>query len=348
MSVLLEREIGAAGIQILRSPSHVREYTAGEQLLAARLADPAKKDEFEPRVVHDVDCVAAILTLRANHRSMNLNDVRAVFATSSPMVIRNTRLWWVEDEHETGIEPVVNIRALTNLAWLKKPSLSLDFKVRELVALCTAALRPAQETWERFKRHLESLQRSHRLNSDEVVAILVSTMSDRLLKDAELDEDDPADIDAVTLDDVVSRVTASYAASAETRMQKFANEYDRKLAETQARERVALERAETAERAVSEITRQHTLVIEARAQTWAMFLTWCIKWSATGLVLVCAGALIIGHPFRRGWVGIAIGLGVVIFVALEVLGILRHVSEWCDTTKVRMTRWFRKWLEGEV
>ena len=186
MSALLEREIIAAGFQIMRAPSHVREYTAGEPALAARLAGRDKKDELAHRVVHDVDCVAGILTLRKGHRSASLDDARAVFATASPLVIRNTRLWWEEDEHETGIEPVVHIRALTNLAWLKKPSLCSDFKVRELVALCTAALRPEQATWDRFLRHLDSLEKSKKLSTNERVAVLVSAMSDRLLRRANL------------------------------------------------------------------------------------------------------------------------------------------------------------------
>ena len=347
MSALLEREIGAAGFQILRSPAHIPEYTAGEKSLAARLADPTKKDELEPRVVHDVDCVAAILTLRRNHRTISLDDARAVFATSSPRVIRNTRLWWKEDEHETGIEPVVHIRALANLAWLKKPSLSSDFKMRELVALCAAALRPSQETWERFKRHLENLRRAHRLSSDEVTAILVSSMSDGLLRDAEFEEDDPADIDAVTLDEVVSRVTESYAASAEERVRTLANEYDKKLAQTRAAERAALERAESAERTASEAARRRDLLVEGRARTWARGLTRGMKWTATFVVLGGAITVIFGHPFHGGWIGVALGLGVVVFVCLEAMGILGHVSGWCDGTEVQMTRRFREWLEGD-
>jgi hypothetical protein len=348
MSALLEREIGAAGFQILRSPARVREYTGDEKSLAARLADPSKRDELEPRVVHDVDCVAAILTLRRNHRTVSLDDARAVFATSSPRVIRNVRLWWEQDEHETGIEPVVHIRALANLAWLKKPAVSSDFKVRELVALCAAALRPSQQTWERFKRHLESLQRSNRVTSDEVTAILVSAMSDKLLRDAEFEEDDPADIDAVTLDEVVSRVTESYAASAEKRIETLANEYDRKLAQTQASERAALERAVAAERAASETVRRHELLVEGRARKWARLLTRGLRWIATCMVLAGALALVIGHPFHGGWVGTVVGIAVVIFVTLEALGILGHVAGWCDAIEVQTSRGLRRWLEGQA
>jgi hypothetical protein len=347
MSALLEREIVAAGFQVMRAPSRVREHTAGEQALAARLASPEKKSEIEPRVVHDVDCVAGILTLRRGHRSATIDDARAVFATASPLVIRNTRLWWEEDEHETGIEPVVHIRALANLAWLKKPSLSSDFKIRELVALCSAALRPTQKTWERFLRHLLSLQKSQKLSSDEVTVILVSAMSDRLLRDAEVEEDDPSDIDAVTLDEIVDRVTSTYAAKATEGAQELTNTYEGKLAEAEAKAREALAHAIEAERTAAEQLRRRVLTIEGRARSWAQ----CISRSAKGLVfiplLAGAVALITGHPVHSGGAGVMIGLAVTVFVILELMGILRHVSEWGALMETRLTRCFRDWLLGD-
>jgi hypothetical protein len=337
MSALLEREISAAGFQVIPAPGRIPAYTGGEQALAARLSRPAKKDELEPRVVHDVDCVAGILTLRGGHRSAVLEEARAVFATGSPLVIRNARLWWDEDEHETGIEPVVHIRALSNLAWLKKPSLCSDFKVRELVALCTAALHPEQATWERFLRHLDLMQKSGKLTSDEVTAILVSAMSDRLLRDAEFEEDDPSDIDASTLDEIVDRVTSTYAAGVRQEIEAVRGEYATKLAEVEERERTAAEQV-----------RRRSMVIEGRARTWGRRLARSAQWMAVILVVAGALALITGHPFHGGWVGSAIGLAVVVFVTLELAGILKHVSEWGALMEARLTTRFRDWLgDGE-
>ena len=348
MSALLEREIAAAGFQIHRVPSRIRDYTAGEQALAARLADPVTKDEQEPRVVHDVDCVAGILTLRKGHQSTSIENVREVFVTSSSLVIHNIRIWWEEDEHETGIEPVIHIRALSNLAWLKKPSLCSDFKVRELVALCTAALHPAQGTWERFLRYLDSLQKSQKLNTDEVTAIVVSAMSDRLLREAEVDKDDPNDIDAVTLDEIVDRVTVSYAADAKERVRVVTEKFETKRAELEARERAATARADAAESTAAEQARRHALVVDGRARAWARFVTRSVKLLMIILVGAGAVALITGHPFHSGWVGLVIGFTVVLFVTLELLGILRHVSEWAESMEAHLTRRFRDWLTGDA
>jgi hypothetical protein len=264
------------------------------------------------------------------------------------MVIRNVRLWWEEDEHEAGVEPVVHIRALTNLAWLKKPSLCADFKVRELVALCVAGLRPTQGTWERFLRHLDSLNKSNKLSSDEVTAILVSAMSDQLLREAELGDEDPCDIDAVTLDEVVDRVTASYAADAKKQVQAVTGEYEAKLAETEARRLAAVDRANAAERTIAQAMRRRELAIEGRARTWARRITRIVQSTAILLLISGAFSLIAGHPFRSGWIGFAVGLAVVFFVFLEVVGILRHVSEWGALLEMRLTMRFRNWLASDT
>jgi hypothetical protein len=348
MSALLDREIIAAGFQILQAPNRIKDYTAGEQALAARLARPGAKDELEPRVVHDVDCVAGILTLRRGFRSATLEDARAVFATDSPLVIRNTRLWWEEDEHETGIEPVVHVRALSNLAWLKKPSLCSDFKVRELVALCTAALRPEQATWARFLRHLEALQKSLKLSSDEVTVVLVSAMSDKLLREAEFEEGNPSDIDAVTLDEIVDRVTSEYAEGAKEQVRTVVDQYEAKLAEVKARERAATERADLAEHTAAEERRRRELAIEGRARNWARRVTQAIKWGAILLIIAGAIAVATGHPFHSGWFGIATALAVATFVILEFVGILGHVSDWCAVMEAHLTMRFRDWLSRDL
>ncbi len=358
MSALLEREIVAAGFQKQQTPRRVERLTLGEEALAKRLADPIKKDPLEPRVMHDVDCVAGVLTLRNGHRSQTVEDARVVFATSAPLVIRNTRLWWEEDERETGIAPMVHIRALANLAWLKRPSLCSDFKMRELVSLCTAALRPAQETWRRFLRHLESLKASQKLTSDEVAAIVISAMSDRLLSEAEMEEDDPNDIDAVTLDDIVERVRATYGARADEQVHRVTEEYERRISETEAQAKAvvaeagtqaqeAMSRAETAERTAAEALRRVELAMEGRAQKWASWICRVLQWLAAAILVAGAAALILGHPLHGGTLGVVVGVLVVVFVALELVGILRHVSEWRSAFELRLRMRFRNWLSGD-
>ena len=346
MSALLERDIVSAGLTVLSTPRRDHNTTAAEKLLSARLADPIKRDETEPRVVHDVDCVAAALTLRRGHRSGSIEDARAVFATASPLVIHNTRLWWVEDEHEDSIEPVVHIRALANVAWLKKPSMAGNFKLAELTALCAAALRPSQATWDRFLRHLDALQKSDRIDSDDTAAILISSMSDRLLRDAEVEAGDPNDIDAVTFNEVVRRVQESYVADEREKLEAVTRGYEGRVATLEARARKAEASAEGAFHSSAERARQYALAIDGRARRWTRAIAATLQWLAVAIIVVGGAVPVFSQRLPVGGWGLLAYVAVLAFIMLEVVGALSHLSQMRRKTEARLYRTLRSWLRG--
>ena len=349
MSALVDREIRAVGFQIARVPSRIAKRVSAERALSTRLADQSTGDELEPRVVHDVDCVAGILTLRQGHQSQSIDDARAVFVSDSRLVIRNVKLWWQEDEqeHELTIEPVVHIRALSNVAWLKRPNAGSGLKMRELLALCGAALRPSHRTWERFIRHLNRLHTRKNLTTEEVTAIIASSTADQQLRNVELDADDPHDIDAETLDEVVERVKSKYTADVEQRVRHVTEHYEKRLTAVKAHERDAVARAEADERTASERLRRRELFDEGRAQRWARFVGLAIQVMLGIVLAVGAGALIVQHPLHDdGLVEYGIVAAVGLFVVFEYLGILSHVSRLTMAFETRLKGRFRSWLDG--
>ena len=211
MSALLEDDVRLAGLQIATMPPRLPQFTLDEQGLAERLATPDGGGEDSARVVHDVDCVAAVLTMRRGQRSTRIQTARVLFVSHQTSVIRAVDKWFSE-QNETGVSPMVHVRWISNLAWLKRPQLIRDFKLREMVALCAAALRPSRKTWDRFLRHLETLRKTGAITSDQQAAVVVSELTDTCLSDAESAAE--GDVDARTLDDVVERVKASYSAAA--------------------------------------------------------------------------------------------------------------------------------------
>ena len=344
MTALLERDIAAAGLRIQRLPSRVPEFTAKETALARRLARPgAPADDQEPRVVHDVDCVAGVLVMRRGHRSHSIEDAKAVFTTTSPLVIQNARAWWTEDEREAGIEPIVHIRALTNLAWLKRPKLAQNFKLRELIALCAAAMRPGQAIWDRFLRHLKTLQESNRITSDEATAIVVSSLSDELLRNAELEDDESHDIDATTLDEIVDRVKATYIEDSQRQTAALKEQYARELADMSQKVRDATARAEQAERTAAEASRRDMLRVEKLSHRAAKIVRWTLQVIVAVSVLGGGAALVLGHHMPAGPVGTLVLVAILVFVFLEVVGILKHVSEggvWLEAKLASFLRSF--------
>ena len=164
---LLNQSILQAGLSIRPVPARISRYTLDEQDLARRLAK-TDTPEGEPRVWHDVDCVAAVLTLRGSTFPQDINSAKAILVTATGLVIKNVTEWFsrqLAGEHLKGkseslIPPIVHHIALSNAAWLRFPASGQKLKLHELIALCSAALQPTRRTWGQFKRHLRNLQDS--------------------------------------------------------------------------------------------------------------------------------------------------------------------------------------------
>jgi hypothetical protein len=319
-NALLELNLGGLGVNIRQLPAHRAESTLDEKNLASRLAD--KPDgESADRVTHDVDCVAGILTMRAGQSSDTLDDARFVFASTGALTVRNTTAWY-RSQGGAGVAPMIHYLVLSNLAWLKKPSSASGLKVHELMALCVAALRPSRATWQTFVRYLKSLERSGRLSSDEVTAMVANSLTDRVLADEDVDEDS----DAATLSEVVERIKANYS-------QVAADEVGRATALAAKSEAEALR------------IRHH---INRRARGLARVLTWTV---ATLLALsFVAGTLISIDAAVTGSSPSASALLLAI-LPLAIFGLLSllsgfHLLGWRAEAEDRITRLFDRWIAG--
>lgn len=264
-----------------------------------------------------MDCIAAVLTIRAGKRATSLADVKAIFATTTYKVISNAQNWY-EEQGETGLSPVIHIRALANLAWLRKPALSVNLKLHELVTLCQAALRPSKQIWNRFILHLNILENKQLLTSDESVAVVVSELTEDLLGDI----DDDADVS--TLDEIIDRVRVTYEAEANTRISQSELKSQELIAAAERREHNAVEES-----------RRLKLTIEGRANKIVRTISKTITTVLYVVALVGAIALIFGHSFHYNFIGIILGLAVIVFIILELVGIFKHISHlnwWIETT----------------
>ena len=222
MIALLDQYVLQAGLPIRPAPKRIPRYTLDEADLARRLAR-TDTPEGEPRVWHDVNCVAAVLTLRGSILPQDVDNAKAIFVTATGLVIKNVTEWFrqqLEGEHLKGkaeslLPPVAHHGALSNVAWLKLPASGQKLKLHELIALCSVVLQPTRKTWDQFKRHLRNLQASGVVSSDETAAILANHFTDVHLSHLEDHLTDDTDVDSDSLDEVIERVSASYAAVAQ-------------------------------------------------------------------------------------------------------------------------------------
>jgi len=325
-SSLIEQNLKGLGLNIRETPAHRAEYTLDEQELAAMLAG-REGSESDSRVVHDVDCVAGVLTYRRGVTSSSLDEARAVFLTSSGVTAKTVRDWY-RAQGGRGVPPIIHYLFLSNIAWLKRPASATRLKLHELVALCSAALRPSRAGWDRFLAHLRRLQKSGVLSSDEVTAIIAADLTDRTLAEEEVGDE----TDAATLSEVVERVKASYRKQAD--------------ADVERAEKAARRSDESAQRSNAEAL-QVRLHVGSRARGVAKTCCWALS-------IVVGGAFVAGTIVTI--LDIASGsspgvLGVLVAAVLAVGGLMSllwgfHINRYRTWLEDWLTDRLSLWLGG--
>jgi len=299
ISATLEERLRKAGVTTRDTPAHHRDYTLDEAALQACLIDPRNGDKETQRIKHDVDCIAGVLTLRAGQRGDALERSRAVFASTSGRVVRNAQEWY-RSQGENAFPPIIHYRALTAIAWLKKPAAAPDVKVHELAALCAGALRPTRETMDKTLASLRSLVAEGAISSDEAVAVAASAMLEPLL--ARLDDDSEPDAD--TIADAIERVKQRYRQDAEAEAAKkialaraeadsVRARLEQQVGTARSDADAARREAEEAKRKADDADRRASLLLEAantRAETTAEWISAVVYW--LGVLVLVAGAVL--------------------------------------------------------
>lgn len=263
MSSMLDTTIAGSGIVLRDMPTRDARFVLGEADLQRDLAQPHQIGD-EPRILHDVNCVAAILQFRHGQNPTSLERCSAIFATSSGSVVRSVNSWF-RAQGGTGVSPIIHHLALSNIAWLKKPAAAGSLQIHELAALCDAALRPSREVWDAFRAHLGRLRAAGEITTDEAVAIVASELTTAMLADVS----DDIDTDADTFAEVVQRVRTRYRDEAEAALASHRAEADAEV----ARERARADSAEHSERRTTEhVTSRAHQLSRAAANTVAICL----------------------------------------------------------------------------
>jgi hypothetical protein len=277
ISTTLEQRLARVGIGVREAPKHDRRYTLDEEALAASLTDVNDNDTDKPRIRHDVDCVAAVLTIRAGRVTPSLERSKAVFCTTAGRVIRNVQQWYAT-QHQGGVPPIVHQLALTNIAWLKRPAAARGLKTQELLAACSAALRPRRSTWEKLMANLKKLRQEGLLSDDETVAVVASELTEPLL--AQLDDDMEPDAD--TIQETIDRVRAAYRVDAERTARQAIDDAEAKTV--------------IAQRAAADAM-QRNVAIEAGIEVRVQFVAKIVSWACFVMIgLLLFGAAILAIP----------------------------------------------------
>ncbi|MDE2480810.1 MAG: hypothetical protein KGN02_01300 [bacterium] len=322
MDSILESKMRSIGLVMRPTPPRIPRYTLDEAKLADRLASSETHDTSEPRVVHDVNCIAGILTIRHGENSAHLENCTAIFATENIKVIRNGSEWYVEETNDdVGLSPVGHIRGVATTAWLKKPELCRDIALEDLLVLCSSALRPRQETWTRFYSYLDKQREHDNLSSDEIASLLSSTIVDRLLKEAETSSNDG--VDSATLSEIVAQVKEAHGADLRSQLE----------AERTASSAALLRASET-----ERLAQEKIMVRNAKLRNQNAKVARIVSDSVFGAIAIAlflgSVVIFITQPFPRNLnlaaslATIGVAIAQVLFLIKDVWGVRQRAENW--------------------
>jgi len=207
LSVLLEKKLREYGISVFRTPDRVASSTLGEVALEEKLASSgAGTRTIEKRVVHDVDCIAAVLTLRRGRVRDRLEDSSYIFSTLGWMTAKNIHDWYREQGGK-GYAPCVHQSVLTTLSWMHSPSAGEQWLRAGIGSIAAFSSVVSEKAWSKFKGHLRKLGEEGSISTDEELFLLASRFAESsILEEAVSRGDDPDEPDATTIAEAVERV----------------------------------------------------------------------------------------------------------------------------------------------
>jgi hypothetical protein len=267
----LEANLSKLGISVVdRPPYNDYSINIDEEEFCKYLQDKVSYIR-ETALERDKDSIAAILRLRKGQSYVIYEECQALFVTSN-LSLANCARYYPDFNYQVGTVPLVlSDYELTNLVWLKNPSLSPNLPRRRLIADSYASTQPRESLWSKYLDTIDRLKKDGKISPDQYFILRHSIQAkselmektrnnERIFTEGTVDE---------ILQSVESRIRADDIAklNAETQarlkaIQDFENEREARI---KLREKI------------EQNERERLLRINQRASTTAKFITSIIE-----------------------------------------------------------------------
>ena len=195
--------------QVDETPSRKFLYVYDEETLIKYLQRPEGCDA-ELAIMHDVNCIAAILTLREKLTAKSFKTARYFFVTTSMMTVRQSTKWWNKTESPTILPPIYSLTKMANLAWLySDPTSAKRYGEKALLSACAAAAIPSDHVWKSFAEKLLKYNKEGKISREDAVHYLYSMDTRKVLAVKE-DARDDDHIGTFDFDDIIDEAEVVY------------------------------------------------------------------------------------------------------------------------------------------
>ncbi|MCY3688050.1 MAG: hypothetical protein OXG90_03575 [Gammaproteobacteria bacterium] len=166
----IEEHIRNAGLNIYKTPRHVRAYQIDEVGLEKKLKD-GLNHKGTSGSKYDTESVRSIFTLRKGSIPKRLEDCASVLITDNSKFARIAFEHGKEQNSSREVSTVITDYSLASVAWLKAPLGSPSLPEKELIAACYAALEPSIPLWDKYLSELNSLEQRREIGVDDLIVL---------------------------------------------------------------------------------------------------------------------------------------------------------------------------------
>lgn len=163
----LETDLANLGLSIVDKPDYDdHKNIIDEEAYCQYLKENIYYSKERP-LERDKDSIAAIFRLRKGQTYIYLEECRALFVTSNTGLAYSTRDYF-EFNYKPGTASLaITDYELTNLVWLKDPTLSPNLPRRRLIATSYAAVQPSDSLWSKYLQTIKGLEEKGELSNDQ-------------------------------------------------------------------------------------------------------------------------------------------------------------------------------------
>ena len=292
------------GIITELTPPYDPQFQIAERQLGLLLDDAVGGYRSDQSRTHDINSVRSIYAIRRNIPARTLESSKAVFLTSNSGFARAAWDYGRTNYASRHVSTAITDFSLANMAWLKTSVETRDVPITQVLAFSYAALRPANEFWQKYLMEIDRLQEDGTISQEQHILLRSYELAKYELMHLTLGED--AAFKKETITQAIDRVT-----------RRFNKEADDRLNKEQEEHRLTYQTLK------SEISRTHEVRerVHAICHVIAKFVAWSISALLGGLVVFgLIESLIISqsNPILA-W---ALRICVLIFIGFTVANIL--------------------------
>ncbi|MDT0160669.1 hypothetical protein [Bacillus sp. AG4(2022)] len=139
--------------------------------------------KFMGSLDRDVDSVHAVIRIRKGHKSISVENSKAIFITNNARLSAKTRRYFKGVYNGTYIPPILTDYDLTTLLWVKNPNVDPSLPRKRIIADCFASMQPPEQLVNKYLEEIKKLKETGKLSEGDYSLLKVSQESRQILMD---------------------------------------------------------------------------------------------------------------------------------------------------------------------